>query len=288
MAASAGTRRSTMNKRRHGLLAIVLPWLKRFGLVLLVLCFFTWLGAWLWMSGTIARTAAWAEQKTLTFTADMGFRVNNIMVEGRVYTNSDLLLGIINAQKGDPLLAFDPLQVQGLIEKLAWVKAVHVERRFPDTIYINITEHMPLALFQQKGEMTLIDETGAFVTRDDLGRFKDLPIVIGEGGAAKAPEFIALLKAEQILYSRIKALRWIGGRRWDIEFNNGIIAKMPEQDVSLALRRLGQAQMDEKVLDKDIVQIDVRDPARLIVRAAPGAIEALEKKQTPEKPGNNI
>lgn len=278
MPPSIGTRRSTFNKRRHGVMAFIMPWFKRFGIFVLAVMALISLGGWLVWSGAAGRLGVWAEQKALAITADMGFRVRNIMVEGRVHTNPDLLLGIVNVQKEDPLFSFDPVAAQDLIEKLAWVKAVHIERRMPDTLYILITEHTPVALYQHQGSLSLIDEEGAFIVQDDLSTFKDLILVIGEDAAPKAPAFFELLKAEQNLYARTKAVRWIGGRRWDIEFDNGIIAKLPEQDVSLALRRLAEAQNADNLLEKNIVQIDVREPERLIVRAAPGAIEALEKK----------
>jgi hypothetical protein len=86
---SAGTRRSTVNKRRKGPLAFIVPWLRRFGILLLVGVFGVWLGAWLWVSGGFHTANSYIDNKVLELTSGFGFKVENIKVEGRVYSNAE-------------------------------------------------------------------------------------------------------------------------------------------------------------------------------------------------------
>lgn len=289
MALKRGTRRSTLrntgNRRRKGKLAVILPWLRRFGVVLGAGVFALWLGTWLWMSGSIGHAAHWSEQKIIEASADMGFRVSNILVEGRNYTDPDALRAIINSQKGDPLFAFNPDEAQVLIEQINWVKRVHVERRLPGTIYIGLEERQPLALWQENQKLALIDDQGRVITSERLSRFKDLMIVTGKGGKENAPELIADLKAEDVLYGRTEAAQRIGERRWDLKLKPGITVKLPEGDVGLALRRLALAQDEDGLLDKDITSADLRDPTRITVQTRPGAVQEYKAGY---KTGGNI
>jgi cell division protein FtsQ len=280
-----GTRKSTLNRRRKGKLAYILPWLRRFGFLLAGLFVLSVGGAWFFMSGASARTAHRIEQAFLNATADMGFSVQNIMLEGRAYADADALRAIINIERGDPLFSFNPSEAQQLLERVEWVKRARVERRFPDTIYINVEEQKPLALWQKDGQLALLDIEGNLITGRNLAPFRDLVIVLGEGAPPHAPALIRDLLADRSLYDRVSSAVWIGNRRWDITMKNGITIKLPENDIGMALDRLVRAQSEGGILDKDLTGIDLREPDRIIVRTRPGA---LQEYKAGLKTGNNI
>lgn len=288
-----GTRQSTINKRRKGVLAVVLPWLRRFGMVAAVCTGILWAGSWLYLSGAAGRAGDWTRDKILTASADMGFAVDDILVEGREYTDPHVLLAIVNIQKGDPLFAFNPRQAQELISQISWVDDVQIERRWPGTIYIGLAERQPLALWQSDKRLKLLDQKGKVIVTSDLQRFAGLVLVMGKNAPAAAPELIGNLKAEEHIYSRVETAKWIGARRWDMKLKNGIEIKLPEQDAGLALRRLAEAHENDGLLDKDIVSIDMREPGRITVRTKPGTVQDYKTglkidAVTKTKAGNNI
>ncbi len=283
--AKRGTRRSTLNKRRKGKMVVVQAWLRRFGMGLGVMVFVGWLGAWFFLSDADIKTADWTKQSTLSLSADMGFSVRNILVEGRVNSDPDVLKAIINIEKGDPLFSFNPKEAQQLIEKITWVKAAHIERRLPDTIYIGLEERRPLALWQKDKKLRLIDSEGEVLTDHNLKRFKDLIIIVGTRAPEHAPELISLLKVESELAKRVQSASRVGNRRWDLKLEDGTAVKLPEDDIGFALRRLAVAQEEDGLLDKDIVSVDLRKTDRIVVRTRPGKVQEYKAGL---KTGNNI
>jgi cell division protein FtsQ len=268
--AKRGTRKSTLNKRRKGALSIVMPWMRRFGVALCVVVFTIWIGAWLWLNGSVQSSADWTNERMLVASANAGFRVENIMVEGRDNASADVILAIINMEKGDPLFAFDPEAAKAQLEKISWVDDAHVERRLPDTLYIGLNERTPLALWRKGGALKLLDAHGEVIAVNDLSPFKGLMTVSGKGATRHLPELVANLAAEPAVHNRvIKAVR-ISERRWDLTLDNNITVKLPEEDLGLSFRRLAQAQEDSALLDKDIAAIDLREADRMAVRAKSG------------------
>jgi cell division protein FtsQ len=263
----------TGNKRRKGPMAVAVPWLKRFGIVLVVVGLSFWAGSWFYLSGNAQRTGDWMTAQTEDATAGMGFAIQNILVEGRENTPADILKAMIAVEKGDPMLSFNPDKAREQIKQINWVKDARVERRMPDTVYIGLVEKKPLALWQKDGELELLDEEGKTITKNDLGKFKNLVIVMGDDAPAKAPELIRHIEAEPQIRSRMKAAKWIDGRRWDLVFTNNVTAKLPEGEIGLALRRLGEATEKEGLLEKDIVSVDLREEGRMIVAPSPGAAQ---------------
>ncbi len=213
--------------------------------------------------------------------ADAGFRVDNILVEGRVHTDPAVLRALIDLQRGDPLFAFDPAQAQEMIGRLSWVRDVHVERRLPDTVYIGLIEREPIALWQHKGKLRVIDNEGVTITTELTAGMKGLPIVVGEEANKAAAELLALVAADPDLKGRLEAATWVGARRWDMSFAGGVTVRLPEGDLAPALSRLSDAQRRDRVLEEDIESIDLRQPDRMVLRPRAGAVRDYKASYTP-------
>ena len=233
----------------------------------------TWLCAWLVLSGAAERGIRQAEQALYGKAADKGFTIQNVLVEGRQNTDPDVLRALIDVERGDPLFAFDPAEARDLIERLSWVKQAHVERRLPDTVYIGLRERRPLALWQHKGKIRLIDDEGVTLADKGLEEFADLLIIVGDEAPEQAPDLVRMLGAEAEVKGRVEAATWVGERRWDLKLKNGATVRLPERDMGLALARLAKAQAEDGLLDKDLSVIDLRESDRITVRTRPGAVQ---------------
>ncbi len=289
MTRSNGTRKSIMNKRRRGFLAFFLPWLRRFGVVLGLAIALAWGGSWLYWNGTMGRTKDWVDNQILAMTADIGFKVKNILVEGRAYTDPQILRAIVNVEKGDPLFSFDPQAAQALIMRVGWVDSVRVERRWPDTIYIGLRERVPLALWQTDKSLKLIDVNGQVIETNHLERFSNLKILVGPDAPAHAAALLGDIEAQPVLSERVEFARRLGERRWDLVLKDGLIIKLPETDVGLALQEIVKAQKENSILEKKIVSLDVREAGRLIIQAKMGEAQEYKASLTVSgKTGNNI
>lgn len=234
-------------------------------------------GMWLVQTGILDRAGHRMQNKMLEASADAGFAVKNILVDGRHYTDAGTILAMLNLEKGDPIFALKPSEAQDMIEKLSWVKTAHVERRLPDTIYIKLTERKPMALWQRNKRLSLVDAEGVVLTDQNLARFKNLMIVVGDDAPKQAAALLTMLAAEPTVMERVEAATLISGRRWDLKLKSGAEVKLPEEELGLALRKLAVNHEEEQILDKDVVSIDVRDEGRITVRTKPGAAQDLQK-----------
>jgi cell division protein FtsQ len=276
-----GTRRSTVvaRRQRQGKAFRISPFFRRTGIICIVLLSVLWAGAWLTTSGIVERTNEKVTAQFYKTSAQDGFAVRDILVEGRKNADRDVLLGLIGAQRGDPIFAFDPGKARAALEKETWIESARVERRLPGVIYVSIRERTPFALWQSQKKLRLIDPQGIVITdvAKDMARFRNLPLVVGEGAPKEAFALLDLMKAEPAVMQRLEAAMYVGDRRWDLKLKNNITVRLPEDDLALALRRLGEAQEKDALLDKDMDTIDLREPRRMVIRTKPNA-EALDYK----------
>jgi len=209
--------------------------------------------------------------------ADAGLAVGDVLVIGRRETDAATLLDVVGVERGMPILAVDLTAVRQRVETLPWVKEARVERHLPDTLFIALTERRPLALWQRHRALALVDEDGVVITDGKLGRFRALPIVIGNGAPERAREAIAMLAGEPDLLARVRALTWVGDRRWTVRLDDlhggGIDVQLPESGAAAAWSQLALMERDHGVLSREVTTVDLRIPNQLIVRVPPGAEE---------------
>ncbi|MFO1059836.1 MAG: FtsQ-type POTRA domain-containing protein [Dongiaceae bacterium] len=243
-------------------------------------------GAWLWRSGWLGEKIAVGEAALLTGTARAGLVLNDIEIAGRVETTQPAVMAALKLRRGMPLLAVAPDALRERLEALPWVRQATVERRLPDRLYVRIEEYRPLALWQHDRRFSLIGAGGEVIEDPDVGRFTHLLQVVGDDAPAHAAGLIAMLGRQPELQRRVTAAVLVSGRRWNLHLDNGIDVRLPEENSAAAWTRLAELDRKDRLLEKDLVSIDLRDPDRLVVRLTPAAA-AKRRTAPPAKPGSN-
>jgi cell division protein FtsQ len=221
------------------------------------------LGLWAKSSGLVADAEDALASRLLAVTADAGFAVRQVYVDGRVRTGLEELRARLGVEIGDPILGVDTEAARARLEQLTWVDQASVVRMLPASLYIRLIERQPLALWQQGGQFAIIDRTGAVIERGlDDGNlpeaYRQLRVLVGENAPLHAEELFALLSTEPALSERVVAAIWVGDRRWDLHLDNQIDVMLPEQDPQTAWHLLAAKARDEALLDRAIRVVDLR------------------------------
>jgi len=225
--------------------------------------------AWLWQDGWFTRQAEALQQAALDGSADVGLRIEEVLVEGRRRTEGDLILARLDLALGLPILGLDPEAARRELEALPWVQSASVERQLPATVYIRLTERQPLALWQENGVIRVIDRDGEVIPGVEPRRFADLPLVVGADAPAHAAKLISVMNSEPDLRDRVTAAVRVGGRRWNIQIEGRIDVRLPEADAAAAWSQLARIERQQGLLARDVIIIDLRLPDRLVVRTDP-------------------
>lgn len=270
---------SKRNKGKlHGFANRLVGMARRFGVYGGVAALVLWLGAWVVLSGAAGRALAWSEQKALDLTVQAGFQVENIYLEGRENANPDIMLALLNVQKGDSIFSLNPSAAQDLIDRVDWVRDVRVERRWPDTIYIHIIERRPLVLWQKDKKLHLVDDQGEIILTGGMERFQDLMIVIGDDAPEHAPALMEIMRGDSAIGERVEVAQRINERRWNLLMKGGVEIFLPEENIAEAWQRLGAEQERSDILAKDLRSIDLREEGRIVVRTHPGQVQEYQAK----------
>jgi len=202
-----------------------------------------------------------------------GFRVEKIEVRGVRRMDAMTVYAVALDQKSRAMPLVDLNGVRDRLMQYGWVQDAHVSRRLPDTLLVRIVERTPAAVWQDQGQLSLIDRDGVYLEQVSADAMPDLPLVIGPGADRQEPAYQRLMSAAPALKPRVRAATWVGNRRWDILFQSGETLSLPEGDVesAAALRRFAELEGTRSLLGKGWVKFDMRDPKRLVARKPDGS-----------------
>ncbi len=198
--------------------------------------------------------------------ADAGYTVQNVYAQGRRVVPTKRVLDALALRRGAPILAYDLNDARKRLESIDWVRSATVERRLPDTIAIHLIERQPLALWQHEGKLALIDREGVVFGSRDVTRFAHLPLIVGDGAPMAAPRLFDAMAAEPALFKRVVAAIWVGERRWNVRFDSGLEARLPEGDIEAAWARLSTLVASRNLLDHPVAGVDLRLGDRTLIR----------------------
>jgi cell division protein FtsQ len=241
-------------------------WLRLGGAVALAAALIAGAGLAVHLSGWDAQAVERVRGSVLALSAEAGLAVNDVVVQGRGRTGGEAILAALGAARGTPMLAVSPAAAKARLEALPWIRSASVERLLPDTLYVQVTERQPLALWQRKGKLQLIDRDGTVVALPSLDEFADLVILVGEDAPKAAPALLEMLASEPALRLHVAAAVRVGGRRWNLKLDSGINVELPEDNVGAAWHQLAQLDRTDGLLRRDILKVDLRLPDRLVLQ----------------------
>lgn len=177
-------------------------------------------------------------------------------------------------QNGASILSADPYAIRDKVEKLD-VGAVSVQRLWPDRIRIEVEQRKPIALSQEEagGAWRVVDQSGRAFAEADLGKYGQLPRVVGKDASKAAGALIAAISAYPDLANRMEAAYRIGGRRWDLKFKgrHDVVSFPVDARLAEQFDALNLMQAQTRVLDLPATHIDARHPKYIALRPLPGA-----------------
>jgi cell division protein FtsQ len=226
--------------------------------------------AWLGTGGRLAHAAQGVGHAAAGKMARLGFRINEVDVEGASPQARVDILRAAAIRPAAPILDLDIAGLRRTVEQVGWVKSARVVRLLPDTVVISVDQRKPMAVWQHGGRMQVIDETGHPIVEADPMRFADLPLVVGDGANGSAVHILALIRPRERLMQQLEALVRVDDRRWDIRLSDGGLIQLPARNEESALIQLDELDQKARILELGFERIDLRDPEMVAVRPREG------------------
>jgi len=205
-------------------------------------------------------------------TSAAGFAIEDVKVSGNDQTSEIEILQLLGLDGTTSLVALDADAARQKIANLPWVENVEVRKVYPKAIEVKLTERKAYAIWQHGSELSLIQKDGSVIAPLRDNKFAQLPLFVGRDAETAAASIDEEFANWPDVRSHVKAFVRVAGRRWDLYLDNGVIIKLPEDNIDGALARLTKLEKDQSLLQRDIAAVDLRLDDRMAIELTPDAV----------------
>ncbi len=204
-------------------------------------------------------------------TSAAGFAIEDVKVSGNDETSEIEILQLLGLDGTTSLVALDADAARQKIANLPWVESVEVRKVYPKAVEVRLKERKAYAIWQHGSELSLIQKDGSVIAPLRDNKFAKLPLFVGRDAEVAAASVEGEFAKWPDVSSHVKAFVRVAGRRWDLYLDNGVIIKLPEDNIDGALARLTKLDKDENLLQRDIAAVDLRLDDRTAIELTPDA-----------------
>ena len=205
-------------------------------------------------SGAVALTAILAlVAVSLVIAGGRVFVVHSVVVEGNRFISAEEIMQTGGVSIGDSMFTLDTVAVAEKINAHQYLTCNSVWRDFPDRVFINVTEHQPVATANWMGSLVMLGQDG--VVMEITGQIDielAVPVITGASiKSARVGEAVTYGVAGQAeaVEAVLEAIDWQGFTGEISEINVGTLDDLYLVTVDGLIIRLGDSEkLDEKIL----------------------------------------
>ena len=232
----------------------------------------------LFVGGYVGRTVNAIDNATAAAIDGAGFSIAEVHLSGNSRTPAESIVAALGFKPGQPIFTADIQAARARLRQLPWVAEADVRRRYPDDISVRVMEKLPFALWQANdGKLWVVERDGGLITTDGIEQFKNMPLLVGGGGAA-ASDIVDAVQLHRATAARVRAYQRVSERRWNLILDDGVVVKLPEANWTRELETLEHLIIDKGILERDVIEIDLRSPTQIFF----GLKSGEKKSQTRE------
>ena len=188
-------------------------------------------------------------------------KINEIIVTGLEENYNIELMKELNFLKLENLFFLDKKEIKKILNKNNYIEEYFVIKKYPSTLNIKIDKAVFLAQIKKDNINYLLGSNGKLVRSYD--KENKVPMIFGEVNYKYFFYFKNIIEESDFDYNKIKNLFFYKSGRWDIETDNGILIRLPKENLKKSLNFA--LEIMNKNQFKKIIKIDLRQKNQVII-----------------------
>ena len=204
------------------------------------------------------------------------FVIDEIQFENATKLREEEVRSMIDVELGQSIFEIDRAELLENLSNLDAVGKARVNYAYTGLLTIVLEPRVPVMILLENGQYSTIDDVGHRVERLNARQDRaNLFVITGMGAEKAVPEAKMLIDALAPIGSRIRGLKRVGERRWDIVLANDAVIKLPAKNPILAVQTLFKRHIESDLLNRNFDVYDLRDPSRPILTLSPSVREQI-------------
>ena len=188
-------------------------------------------------------------------------KINNFKVIGLEGLDKSILLEEIKNLNLGNIFFTNHNDITDKIESNNLVENYNIFKKYPFSLEVKIERTKFLARVSNNEKIFLVGSNGKLIKDNYL--INQLPFIFGKPTTQDFLKFKKIIDESKFSYNEIKNLYFFPSRRWDLEFKNNILIKLPNNSNKVSMNLIFEFLHDNNF--KDIKIIDARIKNQIIL-----------------------
>lgn len=181
-------------------------------------------------------------------------KINKIEIVGLNKEERNEILKDLNFLDMHSLFFLNTVEIKRIVSSYSFVQSFTIFKKFPSTLKIDVKKTTILANRYIDGVSFLIGSNGKLIKSEK--KINDIPQVFGNFNNNEFLKLKEMIDISSLPYLDIDSIYYFNSKRWDIKMKNGILIKLPNEKILIALKFAVDLLSDDKF--KQIKIIDTR------------------------------
>ncbi len=188
------------------------------------------------------------------------FKVENFQYNKTLFVEESLKSEAMDLLINKNLFLLDKKKIIDLFYQSPWVQKVEFKKKFPNQLYVNITEYFPVAYFKEKNKLYLVNSNYKSSPVSGDINTEDIIKLDNVREMSKFEIFLKELSKYGNFLPTIKEIHYIYENRWDTILKDGSLVKLGSYNIEEQVENL---QLILK--NKQIRTVDMRIVNQIII-----------------------
>ena len=148
-------------------------------------------------------------------------------------------------------------EISKIIDSNSLVENYEIFKKYPNALDIKIERTEFLAKINKNGKIFLIGTNGKLSDVKFLD--KELPFIFGKPKIEEFIKFTNVIEQSKFSLNQVKNLYFFPSKRWDLEFKNDIILKLPKKHTKLSLDQAFELINDNNISNVRVVDARIKN-----------------------------
>jgi len=200
--------------------------------------------------------------KTINSLNFLNLNIKNILITGLDEKNNLLIKKKINIKNLNNIFFIEKDYLNNILNKNNLIDSFQIKKIYPNSIEIKIIKAELLAITHNDNKLIFIGSNEKFI--DHTLNNKSLPYIFGDVSPKNFINFKETVDKSNLKFSDIKEFYFFSSGRWDIKNKDGILFKLPKNDLIKTLNLINKIKKNVNFKDSDV--IDLRISNRIILK----------------------
>jgi|TARA_B110000971_G_C19849713_1_gene426504 cell division protein FtsQ len=190
------------------------------------------------------------------------FPIKKILIEETLTVDIVKLKAELEFLRNTSLFFLKQKKITNIIDKYVLISSIQLKKKYPNTLKILISEHVPVAVKIDSKKKYYLTKNGKKINDIELQIYENLPLVIGN--YKNFSSFYEELEISNFKIDKVKMFYYFEIGRWDIELNDGTTIKLPINNYRNILKDMNNVLNSSNFSKYKI--LDYRIKGQLILR----------------------